>query len=34
MLKIAAALADPEATLVAEDEADSQLLPILRATRT
>jgi putative transposase len=30
--KIAAALADPEATLVAEDEADSQLLPILRAT--
>lgn len=29
--KIAAALADPEATLVAEDEADSQLLPILRA---
>jgi putative transposase len=30
--KIAAALAEPEATLVAEDEADSQLLPILRAT--
>ncbi|MEP7359335.1 MAG: IS630 family transposase, partial [Anaerolineales bacterium] len=29
--KIAAALADPGATLVAEDEADSQLLPILRA---
>ena len=29
--KIAAALADSAATLVAEDEADSQLLPILRA---
>jgi len=29
--KIAAALADPAATLVAEDEADQQLLPILRA---
>ena len=29
--KIAAVLADPGATLVAEDEADSQLLPILRA---
>lgn len=30
--KIAAALADPAATLMAEDEADMQLLPILRAT--
>jgi transposase len=29
--KIAAALADPGATLIAEDEADSHLLPILRA---
>jgi transposase len=29
--QIAAALADPDATLVAEDEADQQLLPILRA---
>ena len=29
--KIAAALADPAATLLAEDEADQQLLPILRA---
>ena len=29
--KIAAALADPTATLLAEDEADQQLLPILRA---
>lgn len=29
--KIAAILADPGATLIAEDEADSQLLPILRA---
>ncbi len=29
--KIAAALADPAATLLAEDEADLQLLPVLRA---
>ena len=29
--KIAAAVADPTATLLAEDEADMQLLPILRA---
>ena len=29
--KIAAVLTDPGATLIAEDEADSQLLPILRA---
>lgn len=29
--KIAAALADRTATLIAEDEADSQLLPVLRA---
>jgi putative transposase len=29
--KIAAALADPAATLLAEDEADMQLLPVLRA---
>lgn len=28
---IAAALADPAATLIAEDEADQQLLPVLRA---
>jgi transposase len=29
--QIAAALADPTATLLAEDEADQQLLPVLRA---
>jgi transposase len=29
--RIAAALADPTATLLAEDEADQQLLPVLRA---
>lgn len=29
--QIAAALADPTATLIAEDEADQQLLPVLRA---